>query len=141
HRILSREPGEKGNVKYLHKFSHTTVQDGVATVLEEYIIFGEKGLMFKHYSKNEKSKTKIVGRQNADGTFHIKMVDGDKVDEKTMSKDEVLKMLAKDKNLKFALDYLKSHKEQKGGKRSKKASKKSSKRKTSKRKLSKKSMK
>ncbi len=135
HRILSREPGEKSSVKYLHKFSHTTVQDGVASVVEEYIIHGDKGLIFKYYNKSDKSKMKIVGRQNADGSFHLRILDGDKSEEKTLSKEEVLKMLAKDKNLKFALDFLKS---QKGGK---KASKKSSKRKSSKRKSSKKASK
>ena len=127
HRSMSREAGEeRGNVEYLHKQSSTDVKDGVVSVFEEYIVKGDKGLTFKLYIKTDKSKTKLVGRMNDDGSFSIKMMDGDKVDEKTMSKDEVLKMAAKDKNLKFVHDYLKS---MKGGKRkaSKKASKKSSK--------------
>ena len=67
--------------------------------------------------------------KNEDGTLSVRTMDGDKTDEKTLSRDELLKMLAKDKNLKFVLDYIKT---QSGGKRrsrkgSKKASKKRSK--------------
>lgn len=126
HRILSREAGEKGNLKYLHKYSHTTVIDGVATVVEEFLISGDTGITVKHYKKNEKGeKSKLVAKQNADGTFRIKTVHGDKIDEKTLSKEDTLKMLAKDKDLKFASDYLK----QSGGKR--RASRKSKKSKKS----------
>lgn len=128
-RSMKREEGEKeerGNVTFMHKLSTTDVKNGVATVFEEYIVEGDKGLMFKLYVKSEKSKVKIVGRKNEDGTFSVRTMDGDKTDEQTLSKDELMKMLAKDKNLKFVLDYVKS---MKGGKRkaSKKASKKRSK--------------
>ena len=49
-RSMKREEGEKeerGNVKFMHKLSTTNVKNGVATVFEEDIVEGDKGLMFK----------------------------------------------------------------------------------------------
>jgi hypothetical protein len=134
-RSMKREEGagteERGNVKYLHKLSTTEVKDGAAVVHEELVVHGENDkLSFKYYHKDDKSKIKVVGRQNDDGTFSLRMLDGDKTDEKTVSKDELLKMLAKDKHLGFALTYIKS---QKGGKKtSRKSSKKASKKRSKK---------
>ena len=118
--------GDSGsNLTYLHKHTSTDVKDGKATVTEEYVIHGDKGLMFKYYFKDDKTKQKIIGKQESDGGYLLVTTEGDKTDEKKMSKDELLKVIAKNKDLKFAVDYLKT---QKGGKKgSRKGSKKGSK--------------
>ena len=118
--MLELVGGEKGKAEFIHKLSHTSVKNDKVEVHEEYIVKGDKGLLIKHYHKSGGKASKLVAVMKDDGSFSVRTMEGDKKDEQTMSKADFLKMLAKDKNLKFALDYLKGIK---GGarKRSKKS--------------------
>jgi hypothetical protein len=112
------------DVTFLHSSVSTSIVNGKKVTHEEFVIHGSKGLTFKYYHKDEKGIEKISGHQNADGTFSLTTVSGEKKDSKTVTKDELLKEIGKNKDLKFAVEYLKS---QKGGKRSsRKGSKKGS---------------
>lgn len=130
-RKMSRESKEgsapTSNVVFLHSISSTSIADGKKEIHEEFIIHGDKGLSFKYYHKDEKGVERFSGHQNADGTFNITVMSGEKKEQKTVTKEELLKEIGKNKSLKFAVDYLKK---QKGGsrKRSRKGSKRSSKR-------------
>jgi hypothetical protein len=117
-------------VKYLHELKSKEIDGENVFVHEEYIIHGEKGLLIKHYHKEKGKKVKHIIKQDGENFKFIVDTDGKK-DEKTMSKNDLLKEIGKEKYLKFAVDFLKS---QKGGKymeismeRPKKGSKKSSK--------------
>ena len=115
---MSREEGtegtkgseeRKGSLKHKHQFSTTDIKDGKAIVKEEFIIEGDKGIMFKYYSKEGDSKTKITGRSNPDDdSFSVRTSqNGKEPTEENMSRADLIKMLSKDKNLKFVTDYLK----------------------------------
>uniref|UniRef100_A0A6C0EC76 Uncharacterized protein n=1 Tax=viral metagenome TaxID=1070528 RepID=A0A6C0EC76_9ZZZZ len=123
--------GDKGKLSYLHDFKHTTIKDGKKVVHEEYVINGTKGLRIKYYHKENDNIEKIVVGTKGDGNYFLKTTKNkDTKTEENLSKDDLLKVLKKDKSLDFALDYIK--KEMKGGSRktsrkTKKSSKKSSK--------------
>jgi hypothetical protein len=105
----------KSNVTFLHEITQKTVQNGEVVILEEYIIHGDKGLLLKFYNKEGDKKEKLVAKMNTDGTFSVNVKENEKEDKmENMTKEELVKMLAKLPKLKFALDYLKK---QKGGKR------------------------
>jgi hypothetical protein len=97
---------------YLHKVLNQHLKDGEVTTHEEVIMDGPKGITVKLYTKDSNGiqKISITGK---DDKFVMKTINGDKKDEKHMNKDELIKELTKNKNLKFALDFAKS---QKGGK-------------------------
>ena len=117
---------EKGNLTFLHEVRTVNIHNGSKVVHEEEVIHGSKGLKFKYYHKEGEKIEKIVGVQKEDGSFIIiTTVDGQR-DESSMSKEDVIKMLTKQKHLKFALDYIKTVKG--GRKASKKTSKKRSRR-------------
>ena len=127
--MLHMVGGDEGKAEFVHKLSSTSVKNGKVEVHEEMIVKGDKGLIIKHYHKDDKSKVKMVAKMMDNGSFSVRTMDGDKKDDKDMSKEDFLKMLAKDKNLKFAHDYLKTMKggaRRKSRKGSKKASKKRS---------------
>lgn len=115
---------KKSTPKYLHSFSLKSLVGDFVEQTEEYIVDGEKGILIKYFHIDKKNgKKKIVIKGNKDGSFSVK--EGDK--DKSLSKDEIVKMIKGDKDLKFAEDFLKT---QKGGawlNRTKKSSKKSSK--------------
>ena len=119
--------GSKSTLTFMHQISQKSVVDGKVVVHEEYIADGEKGLLIKHYHKEGDNKSKFIAKTNSSGTFDVKIIENDDFKEhKDVTKAELLKMVAKDKNLEFAKEYLKKLK---GGKRgSKKGSKKGSKR-------------
>lgn len=110
---------------YLHKEAKQSIKDGVSSTYEELIIEGPNGIVIKYFSKDDKGdeKIKIVGK---DDKFKMTVKEGDKVEEKELTKDELMNELKKNKKLKFAVDFTKT---QKGGdwlerpkKRAKKAS-------------------
>jgi len=110
---------------FLHQVSNKTIHNDKKVIHEEEVVHGPKGLKFKYYHKEGDKIQKIVGVQTADGSFVVITTVGDKKDSQTLSKDEVIKMLTKEKHLKFALDYIKNLK---GGRRgSRKVSRKGSK--------------
>jgi len=103
----------KSNVKYLHEVSQKTVKNGDVMIHEEYIIHGDKGLLIKHYHKEGDKKEKFVAKQIDDGTFVVKtMKNGTEETNESVSKEDLMKMMKKDKMLEFGVEYLKT---QKGG--------------------------
>ena len=144
------------SVTFRHEHAMVTLKDGKKTTVKENIIDGEKGLTIMFLKKKGDDFYKLYIRENEPNQFSILEKKGDKETTKDGDMDAVKKVLKGDKDLKFAEDYLKSRKKQKGGshdkgclceechgnkgqcggalskKSSKKGSKKSSRRKTSK---------
>ena len=121
------------NLKYLHKVLNQTLKNGVSETYEESIIDGPRGVTIKLYKKDTKGVERIL-ITGKDDKFTMKIKKGDKEEEKTLSKDELLSELNTNKSLKFAAEFAKTQKGGKlfGGKKSskrtsKKVSKKSSK--------------
>jgi hypothetical protein len=109
------------DLTYLHKVFNQSLKDGVVTTYEEQIIDGPKGVTIKFYSKDGKSEEKIQIMSKGD-KFLMLTKDGEKKDEKTLSKDELLDELKKNKKLKFASDFAKTKKGETLLERSKRAS-------------------
>lgn len=101
----------KSALTYLHKVFNQSLKDGVVTTYEEIIIEGPKGITVKYYSKDGKNEEKITifGK---DDKFKMTIKEGDKKEEKTLTKEELMSELKKNKKLKFAADFTKT---QKGG--------------------------
>lgn len=118
----------RSKLLFKHEVLNKTIKDDKVVMHEELIEHREKGIFFKHYHKEGDKTEKFIGIQNDDGTFNVRILkNGEENKMDSVSKDDLLKMLAKDSMMKFALDYLKK---QKGGKRkSRKGSKRSTKRK------------
>jgi hypothetical protein len=96
---------------YLHKVLNQSLKNGVVSTYEEKIIDGPRGvtiLYFRKVGKNEE-KIKIIGKDNE---FKMTTTIGDNKNDETLSKDDLLKILKKNDNLKFAIDFAKT---QKGG--------------------------
>jgi hypothetical protein len=122
-------------VFYRSESSLSTVKDNVKHTVKSSLIDGAKGLSFSFLEKKGEKFYKVSAKQMEDGTFEVKEKKDDKEDKKTMSEADVMKMVKKDKNLKFVDDYVSKERKKymKGGKRkSKKSSKKSSKKKATK---------
>src|ERR1700679_798108 len=106
---------------------------------EEKFTYNDKGgVSFSFYHKEGDKQEKIKGHRNLDGTFTLTTFDNGKKDDKTLTKEELIKEISKHKGMKFAIGPLKELKDVKGGRKrmsrkpSKKTSKKTS-RKTSRR--------
>jgi len=132
---------------YLDEITTKKLTDGFVEQREERVQDSPKGIKIKFYSVTKKNGTKKVQIFKNGSTFTVKTQLKDKKDEKTMTKDELVKFIAGDSDLKFAVDFVKTYKAGKSLERvksskktSKKASKKDSK-KTAKKKSSKKSSK
>ena len=122
-------------VVYRTENSLSTVKDNVKHTVKSSLIDGAKGLSFSFLEKKGDKFYKIKAKQLEDGTFEVKEKKDDKEDKKTMKEADVMKMVKKDKNLKFVDDYVSKERKKylKGGKRkSKKSSKKTSKKKATK---------
>lgn len=104
---------KKGSLTFLHQVSTKNIKNGEKVIHEEEVVHGDRGLKFKYYHKEGDHIEKVTGVQKADGSFVIITVLGDKKDTQELSKEDTIKMLAKHKHLKFALDYIKA---MKGGK-------------------------
>ena len=116
----------KSKLNYLHKVMNQFIKNDEVTTYEEVIIEGPKGITIKMYSKDKNGIEKIVISGSGD-KFNMKIMEGDKKEEKTLNKTELMEELKKNKKLKFAADFTKT---QKGGTwlaRTKKGSKKGSK--------------
>lgn len=125
----------KSNVKYLHEVSQKTVKDGKISFHEEYIINGDKGLLIKHYHREGDDKQKFVAKE-IDGKFSVRtMKNGTEETKEGVSKEDLIKMMKKDKMLDFAIEYLKN---QQGGNDEHWGGKRRSKKRTSKRRTSRK---
>ncbi len=124
-------------ITLLHEITSKMIVNGKVVVHEEYIIVGDKGLKIKYYHKEDDKKEKVTIFKNGEDEYKVITVKGDtEKDEQTLTEAKFLELLAKDKKLKFALEYVKDIKKATGSKprsqsrtskRSKKATKKSSK--------------
>ncbi len=134
---MSKEKKEKSNIVFLHDVRNASIINGKKIVHEEYVINGPKGLLIKFYHKENDVTVKYVIKALDANNFKFKSMIGEKVSDQTYSKDDLLNELKKHKDLKFALDYIKT---QKGGAKvsSKGASKKKVETKTTQKKGSKK---
>lgn len=122
------------SIKLLHDNKSTKIVDGKKIVDEEYLIIGDKGLTIKYYHREGEDTDKLVIFKK-DGQYFVKTGSKDKQEEKEISADELIKLIGKDKRLKFAAELLKDIKQivkQEGGKKRSKRSKKSKKSKKSK---------
>jgi hypothetical protein len=114
----------KSKLTFLHQMNSRYINGDKVVTHEEQVAHGDKGLSFKYYYKEGDKKEKVYGKQNPDGTFLLVTMEGDKKEEQTLSREELIKVLSKEKHLKFIVDYLKT---QKGGvRRSRRGSKKGS---------------
>lgn len=100
------------SIEYLHESSHSSIIDGKMETHEEKIIEGKKGILIKLFDKKNDKQTKIV-LAGKDDKYILKIVDGDKKEEKDLDKNGFLNELKTNKKLAFAADFLK--KKQKGG--------------------------
>lgn len=108
---------------YLHKLLTQSLKDGVVTTYEESIVEGSKGVYVKYFSKDATGKQEKITINGKDDKFVMIVKEGDKDEKKTLTKDELMTELKKNKKLKFAVDFTKT---QKGGawlERQKKSSK------------------
>jgi hypothetical protein len=119
------------NVKFLHESIKTNVVNGKRSAHEEFLIHGEKGMTIKFFHKDDKKVEKIVITKKPEGGYLMKTIADGKQTEKTIdNKEDLVKELKKNKDLEFAIDYVKGAKDlaRAGSKKSsKKHSKKSSK--------------
>jgi hypothetical protein len=95
------------NLKYLHKVLNQSLKDGVSETYEETIIDGPKGVTVKMYKKDA-SGVERISINGKDDKFVMRTKKGDKEDEKTLSKDELMAELSKNKSLKFAAEFSKT---------------------------------
>lgn len=120
----------KSSLTFLHKVLEESIKDGKKATHEEQVIHGSKGLTIKFYHKKDNKVEKISIRSEGD-EYKMTHQDGDKKEEKTLSKKEMIDVVSKNKDLAFAKEYVSKH--MKGGyrhmsrKSSRKASKKASK--------------
>jgi hypothetical protein len=92
-------------INVFHEIKIKSIKKGKKTVSEESVIEGEKGLLIKYFSKDDKGEEKIV-ISGKDGNYKMRTkVDGVK-DEKDLDEDGLKKEL-KVAKLKFAKDLLK----------------------------------
>ena len=137
---------------FIHKFlSESRINDEKNTT-EEFLRDNETGISFTsmNLTKGKKqSYKKVSGKELEDGNFGITIKIDENVEQKTLSKKDLMALIKKHKELSFIEKYMtkdmeKFRKTLKGGKRKssyKKTSKKKSSRKTSKRKSSRKTSK
>lgn len=115
---------------YLHQVSLRKRVDDILIIHEEEVVNTEKGIRFKHYHKENGKINKTVGIEDGDNFIIKTTVDGVKT-ETIIAKSDLLKSLAKDKEMKFVADIIKTlgdSKRKQSRTTSKKASKKASKR-------------
>ena len=104
------ESSTKGAVEYFFENTQRSTVNGVRKTREEYIIKGDKGLTIKFFSKEGDKSEKLIIKDNGSNFDVMSTADGKQEDKKTMSKDELLKLVSKDKNLKFIADFLENMK-------------------------------
>jgi hypothetical protein len=103
-------------VTYRHERNERKMVNGVNQLIKEQIIDGEKGLSFSLLTKNDHKDGKsefyrISAMETEKDSFAVKEKVNDKETEKTMTMDEVKKMLKSNKDLNLL--YLILHQEKK----------------------------
>ena len=98
------------SAKEMHNVVEKYVKDGKVVVHEEYAIHGDKGTTIKFYHKENDKIMKVIVIKKAEGYFMKSTVDGKTSEKEKLTKDELLDELKKHKELKFAIDFVKSAK-------------------------------
>ena len=93
------------SIVYRHENSTSSVKNNVKHTVKSSLIDGAKGLSFTFLDKKGEKFYKINARQSEDKTFVVSEKKDDKEEKNTMKEADVMKMVKKDKNLKFVDDY------------------------------------
>jgi len=101
---------QKSAVKILHSQVSKHVEGDKRETHEEFMIHGDKGFSAKYYHKDSKQEIRINVNKK-DDKYVLKTKMGDKLDEKVLSKADLIKELSKHKELKFVVDYLNKSKD------------------------------
>lgn len=98
-------------LEYLHQQTSKSVVGDTVVIHEENVVHGDKGFRINFYHKEKGHKMKVVVTAKTPGEYIMKRMEDDKpVEEKKLSKADLIKELKSDKNLKFALEYVQSAK-------------------------------
>lgn len=114
--------GSKGTIEYFAENKTSSLINGKKYIREEYIIKGDKGLTIKFFLKEGDKSQKIIIKDNADKFDLMESTDGKQEEKKTITKEELIKFVKGNKELKFVQEFLN---EMKGGKKRKTSRKKS----------------
>merc|ERR1712167_109668 len=118
-----------------HENSHGYKKKGVKHTIKESITDGDLGMSFYYLKKvGDDDFYRVSARETEKGKYEVKEKKGEKEEEpQNISEADLKKMLKKNKDLKFVVDFMAKEKGKYGAyKKSKKSSKKSSKKKKSK---------
>ena len=132
-------------VTYRHENSYSYKKKGVKHTIKESITDGDLGMSFYFLKKvGDDDFYRVSARETEKGKYEVKEKKGEKEEEpQNVSEADLKKMLKKNKDLKFVVDFMAKEKGKYGAykKSSKKSSKKKKSKKSSKKKKSKKSSK
>lgn len=103
------------NIRIYQKHNKNVV-NGVVTEKEEHVIFGDKGLKFKLFIRNNNDKERIIGKIDENGKYRLININNeDKKVEEDLSYDDLLKLVKKNKSLAFVTKFLDASPKKKGG--------------------------
>ena len=91
-------------VNFVHSVKTMTIVNDKPIIHEEYIIDGAKGIFIKYYHKENDIIEKIIIKGDND-KFNVKMLLGDKKEEKVIDKKELIQLIKSTKLLVFAKPY------------------------------------
>ena len=93
-------------VAYRFENNLSTVKNNVKHTVKSMLIDGAKGLVFTFLEKKGEKFYKVNAKQSEDGTFEVSKKKDDKEETNTMKEADVMRMVKKDKNLKFVYNYV-----------------------------------
>lgn len=97
----------KETPKYHHKFLSEKLKDSFVEKVDEQIHEDKKGIRIKFFSIDKKNRKKISIISTKDGFSIMTDINGKKTD-KSLTKNELLALVAKDEDLKFVEKFLKT---------------------------------
>lgn len=96
----------KNEILYLHENKNKSIINGNVIIHEEEIKKSSGSLKFKYYHKEGNKIEKMSGTFNGQN-FLVFISSGTQTDKKTLSLDDTIDFLSKNKKYKFVVDYLK----------------------------------
>ena len=96
----------KNEIFYLHENKNKSIINGNVIIHEEEIKKSSGSLKFKYYHKEGNKIEKMAGTFNGQN-FVVSVSSGTQIDKKTLSLDDTIDFLSKNKKYKFVVDYLK----------------------------------